>query len=71
MLANQPSFPYSVRYRATPIPIGIEISVASATISSEPRMALRMPPGLPKKLPVGSVVKKPLWVHALSPLWMR
>ena len=59
MFANRDCLPYSVRYRATPIPIGIEISVASPTISSVPRIALRIPPGLPKKLPLGSVVKKP------------
>ena len=40
------------------MPIGTAISVARATISSEPTMALRTPPGFPKKLPVGSVVKK-------------
>ena len=66
-LANQDCLPYSVRYRATPIPIGTEISVASATISRVPRMALRTPPGLPKNSPFGSVVKK-LLLHELRPL---
>lgn len=48
MLANHPCLPYSVRYRATQMPIGTAISVASPTISSDPRIALRIPPGLPK-----------------------
>ena len=45
MLANRDCLPYSVRYSATPIPIGTEISVARPTISSVPRIALRTPPG--------------------------
>jgi len=47
-LAKRELPPYSVRYSATPIPIGTEMMVASSTISREPR----------KKLPVGSWVKK-------------
>ena len=68
--AKRESLPYSTRYRATPIPIGIAMREASATIWSVPRMALRTPPGEPKKFPFGSVVKK-LLVQLLSPLWRR
>ena len=47
------------------MPIGTEISVASAIIISVPMIALLMPPISPMKLPVGSVVKR-------SPLiWLR
>ena len=53
--------PYSVRYSATPMPIGTAIAVASATISIVPEdRALDRRPGSPRKLPVGSVVKKSL-----------
>ncbi len=45
-------------HTATPMPIGTEITVAIATITIEPTIALLMPPGSPRKLPVGSVVKK-------------
>ncbi len=45
-----------------PMPIGTEISVASAIISSVPRIALLMPPStersVPKVAPVGSVVNR-------------
>ncbi len=34
------------------------MSEATATISNVPKIALRIPPGLPKKFPLGSVVKK-------------
>jgi hypothetical protein len=40
------------------MPIGTASSVASATISIVPRIALLMPPGSPRNEPVGSVVKK-------------
>ena len=70
MLANQLSRPYSTSHTATPMPIGIAIAEASATISIVPRIALSMPPMsefLKNVLPVGSVVKK-LQLHALRPL---
>ena len=50
--------PYSTRYSATPIPIGMAISAANATISTVPSSADLMPPGSPMKAPVGSVEKK-------------
>jgi hypothetical protein len=43
------------------MPIGIAIALATPTISSDPRIALRIPPGVPKNVPVGSVVKKLLF----------
>ncbi len=71
--ANQLSRPYSTSQIATPTPIGIAITEASATISIVPRIALLMPPmldALKNVLPVGSVVKK-LQLHALRPLRSR
>ena len=70
MLANQLPVPYSTSHIATPMPIGIAIADASATISMVPRIALLIPPMLEllkKVLPVGSVVKK-LEFHEPSPL---
>ena len=52
------------------MPSGMAMAAASATISSVPRIALRTPPGSPKKLPVGSVVKKEL-LSAPSPFLKR
>ena len=46
------------------------MTVASATISSDPKIALRTPPIDPKKLPVGSWVKK-LPLIELSPSFNR
>ena len=40
------------------MPIGIAITLASATMRIVPQIADLMPPGLPRKRPVGSVVKK-------------
>ena len=71
--ANQPARPYSTSHTATPMPIGIAIAEASATISIVPRIALLIPPmfELPKNvLPVGSVVKK-LELHEPRPLRSR
>ena len=65
--------PYSTSHTATPMPIGIAISEASATISIVPRIALLMPPMLEllkNVLPVGSVVKK-LALHEPRPLLSR
>ncbi len=73
VFANQPLRPYSTSHTATPMPIGIEITEASATISIVPRIALLMPPMvefLKKVLPVGSVVKK-LQLHEPRPLLSR
>ena len=56
--ANHPVRPYSTSHTATPTPKGTAMALAMATISIVPRMAERIPPGLPRKRPVGSVVKK-------------
>ncbi len=72
-MANQLSRPYSTSHTATPMPIGIAIAEASATISIVPRIALLMPPMLDvlkNVLPVGSVLKK-LQLHEPSPLLSR
>ena len=71
--ANALSRPYSTSQTATPMPIGIAITEASATISIVPRIALLTPPMsecLKNVLPVGSVVKKSL-LHAPSPFLSR
>ena len=65
--------PYSTSHTATPMPIGIAITEASATISIVPRIALSMPPieeSLKNVLPVGSVVKK-LQLQEHRPLLSR
>ena len=71
--ANQLLLPYSTSHTATPMPIGIAITDASATISIVPRIALLIPPMLEllkNVLPVGSVVKK-LTLHEPNPLRSR
>ncbi len=68
--ANQLLRPYSTSQIATPMPIGMAITDASATISIVPRIALWIPPIeelLKNVLPVGSVVKK-LALHEPRPL---
>ena len=72
-LAKRLALPYSTSQTATPIPIGMAIAEAIATISRVPRIALRMPPieTFSKKLaPVGSEVKK-LPLHEPRPFWRR
>ena len=71
--ARRPSLPYSTSHTATPMPTGIEIAEASATISIVPRIALLIPPMLALRknvLPVGSLLKK-LGLHEPSPLRSR
>ncbi len=71
--ANRLFLPYSTNHTAIAIPVGIEISEASATISIVPRIALLIPPMLEllkNVLPVGSVVKKSR-LQELRPLRSR
>src|SRR5437868_384093 len=46
MFASGDCLPYSVSHSATMIPVGTEITVAKPTISTVPRIALRIPPML-------------------------
>ena len=48
-VANGALFPNSTRYRATPMPNGMAIAEASATISMVPRIALERRPWSPRK----------------------